>query len=108
LATLVPSGKLQVIAAFDPATALGRLAPGQSARMRLDGRDWATFGDLAGAVARVGAEPGEQALRVELQLAPSSGQRLMPHHGMTGAVEVAVERVSPATLVLRAIGRALS
>ena len=108
LATLVPSGQLQVIAAFDPATALGRLAPGQSARMRLDGRDWAEFGDLAGAVARVGAEAGDQSLRVELQLAPTAGRRLAPHHGMTGAVEVAVERVSPATLVLRAIGRALS
>lgn len=107
VATLVPSGELEVIATFDGAGALGRVVVGQAARMRLDGRDWTRFGELGGHVAAVGAEPGDGALRVELQVASHDG-RLQPRHGMTGAVEVAVEQVSPATLVLRAIGKALA
>jgi multidrug resistance efflux pump len=39
IATVVPDGRLRVVADFD-AVALGRLAPGQPARLRLDGFAW--------------------------------------------------------------------
>jgi membrane fusion protein, adhesin transport system len=108
LATLVPAGDLHIVAAFDPAAAFGRLATGQSARMRVDGRDWTEFGELAAEVASVGAEPGEETLRVELRLAAGKDPRRFARHGMSGVVQVAVESISPATLVLRSVGRAFS
>lgn len=107
LASLVPTGALHVVARFDAATALGRIVPGQPARLRLDGFPWAQYGDLAARVASVAAEPDGNRLRVELLLAAAPAA-IPLRHGMAGAVDVAVEETSPALLVLRAIGRWLA
>lgn len=105
VATVVPEGRLQVVADYG-AVALGRLAVGQRARLRLDGFPWTRYGTLAARVARVGSELRDGTIRVELELTEARAS-LPIQHGMTGTVDVEVERASPAALVLRAIGEGL-
>jgi len=102
IATIVPAGRLQVVAAYLP-NAIGRVAPGQRAQVRLDGFPWTHYGTVAAQVSRVGNELRDGMFRVELVLLPSS--RIPLRHGMTGAVDVEIERASPAALLVRAVGR---
>jgi membrane fusion protein (multidrug efflux system) len=104
LATIVPDGDLHIVAAFDPASGLGRLAAGQTGRLRLDGFSWAQYGDFQATVERVAADGNATGLRVELGMVRPRNASLALRHGMTGRVEVAIEAVSPAVLLLRAIG----
>jgi membrane fusion protein (multidrug efflux system) len=104
LATIVPDGDLHIVAAFDPASGLGRLAAGQLGRLRLDGFSWAQYGDFQATVERVAADGNATGLRVELGMVRPRNASLALRHGMTGRVEVAIEAVSPAVLLLRAIG----
>lgn len=103
IATLTTQGTLRVIASFAPTT-VGRLKPGQSGRVRLAAYPWQQYGTLPVIVERVAGELRESQIRVEFRLAT-----LPPHipmqHALTGTVEVEVERISPATLVLRSAGR---
>ena len=108
LATIVPGGELMILADFNPATALGRVQPGQEARMRLDGFPWSQYGTLTAKVSRVASEIREGLVRVELTVAPTAQARGLMQHGLPGAVEVSVEQISPAILVLRAAGQWLS
>ena len=43
-------------------------------------------------------------MRVELAVVAESNPRIALEHGLTGSVEVAVERVTPLTLLLRTAG----
>lgn len=109
LGVIVPPGELRAVASFEPADALGRIRPGQKARLRLDGFPWTEFGSVAAAVQRVGGEPQREDGRIRVELSvernPSS---LIPYsHGLSGTAEVEVERSSPAALALRAAGRML-
>lgn len=106
LATVVPEGELVVVAEFDPASALGRLRPGQRATLRLDGFPWAQYGSVPAQVQRVAGELRGSTLRVELR--PEPGARVPLQHGLPGRVEVDVERTSPFALLLRAAGRPLA
>jgi membrane fusion protein, adhesin transport system len=112
VATVLPRGQLRVVAEFAPATAMGRIRVGQSAQLRLEGFAWAQYGTATATVARVAGELREQLLRVELTLQPPvaglGGPALPLQHGLAGSVEVAIERVSPATLLLRAAGARLT
>ncbi|MBS1872104.1 MAG: HlyD family efflux transporter periplasmic adaptor subunit [Acidobacteria bacterium] len=105
LAAIVPAGKLLVVAQFAPAAALGRLAEGQKAEVRLQGFPWAQWGTAPAVVSRVASEIRDGAVRVELAVDPTRPCRIPLQHGMPGSVEVAVERVTPATLMLRLAGR---
>jgi multidrug resistance efflux pump len=100
IATVVPDGVLQAVAEFGPSS-IGRLAPGQLAKLKLDGFPWTRWGTVAARVTRVANEVREGSIRVEFQIEPGADIPLA--HGMTGAVDVEVERVSPATLVLRSL-----
>lgn len=104
LVTLAHPGPVQVTAHFPAAGALGHLRPGQPARLSLTGFPWSEYGSLAARVVRVGQEAREGAIEVELELAPAAASRIPVQHGLTARVEVEVERVAPATLVLRAAG----
>lgn len=105
LATIVPDGdELLIVAEFDPATALGRLQPGQNARLRLDGFPWAQYGSVEAQVVRVSGEVRDRALRVELRPQPDAALRAPLQHGLSGSVEVGIERSSPARLLLRTTG----
>jgi membrane fusion protein (multidrug efflux system) len=108
LAAIVPEGQLLVVAQFAPASAMGRLAEGQSAEVRLQGFPWAQWGTAPALVSRVASEIRDGTVRVELKIDPSRPCRIPLRHGMPGAVEVSVERVTPATLLLRLAGRMLA
>lgn len=105
LATVLPAGSLRLVADFNPATALGRVRPGQAALLRLDGFPWAQYGSLHARVLQVAGEVRDQQLRVELALDAATTPALALQHGLPGTVEVALETVSPALLLLRAAGR---
>jgi membrane fusion protein (multidrug efflux system) len=107
LGMVLPAGTLRVVASFLPAIALGRVQPGQPARLRLDGFPWAQYGSLTGAVTRVATETRDGVIRVELRLTHERSTTIPLQHGLPGMVEIEVERVSPATLVLRGVGKRL-
>ena len=108
LAVVVPRGDLQVVADFLPPSALGRIRPGQPARLRLEGFPWAQYGSLAATVSRVASEVRNGGVRVELSVDPDGAAPIPLQHGLPGAVEVQVERVAPVTLVLRTAGKLLA
>jgi membrane fusion protein (multidrug efflux system) len=105
LGTIVPEGKLRVVAQFLPEGALGRIQPGQRARLRLHGFPWTQFGTVAAQVATVASEVREGGVRVELAVRPDPASAIPLQHGLPGSVEVEVGRVTPAVLVLRAAGK---
>jgi membrane fusion protein (multidrug efflux system) len=107
LGVVVPEGALRVVAHFLPTTALGRVQPGQPAQLRLDGFPWAQYGSLAGTVSSVASEARDGVIRVELRLEPATSTAIPLQHGLPGTVEVEVERISPATMVLREAGKHL-
>ncbi len=108
LATIVPDGELHIVAIFDPATSLGRLTDGQNGQLRLEGFSWAQYGEFPVRVDRVAAEPSGNGLRVELEIQPRRDENFLLRHGMAGQVSVAIEQVSPAVMLLRAIGQAVA
>jgi membrane fusion protein, adhesin transport system len=108
LATIVPSGQLLIVAEFNPATAIGRIRPDQRAQLRLDGFPWAQFGSVDAKVLRVAGEIRDRAVRVELSATRDATRGLTLRHGMTGMVEVSIEDVSPAMLLLRTIGQSFA
>jgi membrane fusion protein (multidrug efflux system) len=104
VATIVPSGTLRIVAAFLPAEAFGRVRPGQTARLRLDGFPFTQYGSVGARVSSVASEVREGQVRVDLALADVS--TVVPlQHGLPGTVEVGVEEISPAALALRAAGQ---
>ena len=107
LCTVVPSGGLRAVAFFDAATAAGRVRVDQPARIRLFGFPWTKFGVLHAHVERVGSEPRDGLIRVELDLDPQQKSHIPMEHGLQGSAEVEVERVAPVALVLDAAGRYL-
>lgn len=104
LGVVLPPGTLRVVATFVPAVALGRVQPGQPARLRLDGFPWTQYGSLTATVTSVATEARDGMIRVELHLPAETPTAIPLQHGLPGSVEVEVERVSPATLVLREVG----
>ena len=101
------SDKVIVVAEFAPPEALGRVRPEQRGRLRLDGFPWAQYGTVSATVARVATETQNGKIRVELDVEEADFPVSL-QHGLTGTLEIEVERVSPAYLVLRSIGRASS
>jgi membrane fusion protein (multidrug efflux system) len=108
LATIVPAGDLIIAAEFSPSLTLGRVRPGQPGRLRLDAFPWAQYGTIPATVSRVATEIRDNLVRVEFAVAPDAAQSALVQHGLLGSVEVSVEEVSPASLVLRAAGLLLS
>jgi multidrug resistance efflux pump len=105
LASIVPSGQLVAAAQFPARAAFGRIRPGQSARLRMDGFPWGEFGSVNATVSQVAQEIRDGNVRVEFQFQPKSDFRGKLEHGMPGTVEVAVERVTPLSLILRTAGQ---
>ena len=108
LGTIIPAGDIRVVAAFAPHRALGRIKPGQPAKLRLDGFSWVQYGSVRATVSRVGSEPSGGTVRVELSLDEPDAFPVELGHGLPGTLEVEVEQISPAALVLRTAGNTLS
>jgi len=108
LAAILPEGRLRVVAEFAPSSALGRVRPGQAARVRLVGFPWTEYGSIAATVETVASEIRAGTVRVELAIQPDPSSAVPFQHGLPGSVEIEVERVAPAALVLRAGGRLLT
>lgn len=107
LATLLPIGELMLVAEFEPAAALGRIREQQQAELRLTGFPWLQFGVVPARVTKVASEPRDGTVRVELELLQGASSLIPFQHGLPGVVEVSIEQVSPATLLLRSLGRRL-
>ena len=103
ICTIVPDGTLRVVAYFPPAVALGRVRNGQPARVRLEGFPWTQYGSPTAIVASVAGEPRDGTIRVELTL-DGRHSSIPLQHGLPAEVDVEVDRMSPAALVLRSIG----
>jgi hypothetical protein len=86
---------------------LGRIRPGQP-RLRLEGFPWTQYGSLAATVSRVASEVRNGRVRVELSVGPDRASPIPLQHGLPGNVEVQVERMAPATLVLHTAGKLLA
>ena len=108
LGAVVPPGRLRVVAEFEPPEALGRIRSDQKARLRLDGFPWVHYGTVLATVTRIASEPLNGRIRVELGVDQALSFPVALQHGLPGTLEVEVERVSPAALLLRAAGRALA
>ena len=102
IATVVPAATtLRVVAEYGPET-IGRVHAGQRARMRLDGFPWTHYGTVGATVTSAGSETRDNAVRVDLALDPDS--TLTTSNGMTGSVDIEIDRVSPLRLFLQMIG----
>jgi len=108
LGTVVPRSELRIVADFPPASVLGKIHPGQTARMRLDGFPWAQFGTIPAKVIHVGSEIRDNQVRVEFTPEIAEKSLILMQHGLPGAIEVSIEEISPAVMVLRASGQLLS
>ena len=108
VATIIPDGGLRIVAGFVPAEAFGRVREGQPARLRLDGFPPAQYGSIGAVVSNVARELRDGRVRVELSLAPARNPFVPMQHGAPGTIEVGVEQISPASLVLRAVGRRMA
>ncbi|MCB9793580.1 MAG: HlyD family efflux transporter periplasmic adaptor subunit [Alphaproteobacteria bacterium] len=105
LMRLLPAEALKVVAMLAPGDAIGRVQPGQAARLRVDGFPWLAYGSVPVRVDRVAEEALGAGVRVELSPLPGAPSALPLQHGMQGQVEVEVEAISPAALLLRSVGR---
>ncbi len=107
LAAVVPLGEVHVVAQFAPAAALGRVRAGAAARVRLEGFPWTQYGTVQATVQSVGSEVRDGTVRVQLAVKPRADSVVPLQHGLPGSVEIEVERVSPAVLLLRLAGKLL-
>lgn len=105
LLTVIPAGELIAVAEFEPAAVLGRVHAGQSAQLRLDGFPWAQFGTVGVTVSRVAGEIRDGHIRVEFTAREGWPAGVQAQHGMPGTMEVTLETVAPASLLLRATGQ---
>ncbi len=96
--------QFNIVASFEPAIALGRIYPGQPATMRLDGFPWAQYGTIQATVQRVATAIEHGRVQVELTINANPRSQVPLQQGLPGDVEIEVERISPALLLLRAAG----
>jgi multidrug resistance efflux pump len=102
LAAIIPDGLLRVVASFPPSEAIGRVRKGQKAWLRLDGFPAAEYGPIVANVVSVGNEVRDGKVQVELALQPNP--RIPLQHGLPGELDVEVDRISPASYLLRKAG----
>lgn len=100
----VPNGHFFAAAEFPTAAALGKIRPGQPATLRFDAFPWTQYGTIPATVSRVDTQSRNGTLRVELALSPAPSSSIPLQQGLPGSVEIELERVSPAALLLRSAG----
>jgi membrane fusion protein (multidrug efflux system) len=105
VAVVTPETALELVADFAPANAIGRILPGQRARMRVTGFPWTQFGMLSATVTAVSSEVSDGRIRVKLSLDEHTDSAIPHRHGLIGEVEIELEEASPAILLARAAGQ---
>jgi membrane fusion protein (multidrug efflux system) len=108
IATVVPPDDVRVVAHYPPGPSVGRVLPGQRARLRLDGFSWMEFGMVYATVTQIASESEDGLIRVELILSEADEPRIVLQHGLTGALDIRIEETSPWTLLQRSIGTSLT
>ena len=109
LATIIPDGKIRMVAYFPPTEAVGRVKLGQRAFLRFDAFPWTQFGIAEGDVTSVGVEPRssdgrEGGIRVEIAIDRGTTTRTPLQHGMPASVEVLVDHATPWQMLMRSVG----
>lgn len=104
LATIDPAGTYKVVGYFPQDQALGRVRPGQVAVVHLDAFPWAEYGTLQARVTRAAEAANHGRVRVELAIT-SVPRSITVGPGLTADVDVRTETLSPALIVLRAVGK---
>ena len=105
VAVIVPAGALEIVAELAPSEAVGRVRVGQRAQMRVDGFSWTQYGMLHGRVTRISSEPLDGYVQIEIDIDEAQAPAIPVQHGLSGMVEIELDEVSPAEIVLRAAGR---
>jgi len=105
VAVVTPGAEFELVADFAPAEAIGRVRPGQRARMRVSGFPWTQYGMLEAVVAAVSSEAADGRIRVVLEVDDDTARGIPRRHGLVGDVEIELDEVSPAGLIARAAGR---
>jgi membrane fusion protein (multidrug efflux system) len=107
VAVVVPEGSHRVVARFSPSEAVGRVKPGQQGIVRLDAFPWTEYGVLRIQVGQLAHEPQEGLVRAEL-LVHGKNDAIPLGHGLTGSVEIELEELPPARLLLRSAGQLMA
>ena len=107
LGSIISEGAPLVVGQLRAATAVGRVRPGQAAHVRFASFPWTEFGGAQGVVSGIAADGVGTNVRVEITLDRES-TRVPLRHGLEATAEIEVETVTPAQLIMRAIGRGLS
>jgi multidrug resistance efflux pump len=105
IAVVTPQAELDLMADFAPASVIGRVRPGQRARMRVTGFPWTQYGMLRARVVAVSSEVADGKIRVQLALERDRSSAIPLRHGLIGEVEIELEQVSPATVLARSAGQ---
>jgi len=105
VAVVTPETALELVADFAPSTAIGRVRPGQRARMRVTAFPWTQYGMLDATVTAVSSELSDGRIRVKLALDDQADSAIPRRHGLVGDVEIELDEVSPAVLIARAAGQ---
>ena len=96
-----------VVANFSP-EAQGRIYQGQSALLRFDAAPENQTEPIPAIVTDVASAVQEDQHQVELFALPDAAAQIPLQNGLTGQVEVEIEHLSPATLVMRSSGQLLN
>ena len=107
LGAVIPPGLLRAIATFPAEQAIGRIRPGQRARLRIKSLPWVQYGTLMARVTHLASEGAQGNVRVELAVQDADRFPALLEHGLAATLEVEVERVRPIVLVLRSVGQRL-
>ncbi len=99
---LVEMTRRGTIVAELPAGAVGKVRPGQPARIHLQSARLNQRAILPGTIMHVTKHPDQD--RVELRIPQNMAASLNWREPLTGAVDIAVDSVSPATLLTQSTG----
>ena len=107
VAVILPRGRLHAQAWFKSSRALGKIFVDQTALVKLDGFPWTRYGGIRAKVAKVGAQPEDGLIRVDLTLDDLDTGRAYLRHGLPGTVEIVVDELTPADLLMHMLGKGL-
>lgn len=104
LASLFPSGELEIVGFFKPSDVQGQISPGQTAKVYVDSFPWLNYGALDAEVAQADLAERDGSIRVRFQLLPASQNTLPLEPGMSLSIRVQTDRKTPWELLLQSIG----